>query len=377
MNIRFFIKASIIAGFLSLPLTVNASDLERRQSELKSIQAQINKQQSAVKNTNKQRERLISLLKEDEKAIALAATKVNRTKQDLTATDKKIAELNGKQTQLNKLKTAQQKSLSNQLASAYLAGNHDYSKMLLNQQSPASIERLLAYYQYLNNARIDSIKQLQTTLLELDEVQVEQQNQKAQLNKLVIEQQQQAKKLNQEQSQRQNTLTQLQRTLNSSGAKLEQLQIEEASLKRVVEQALLAMQNNPSYDGLSSRHKLKWPTKGRIKSAFGSKRSGQVKWKGVTISASEGQDVNAIANGKVIYADWLRGFGMVLVVDHGKGYMSLYGHAQALLKSAGDTVRKGESIALVGRSGGQTQPGLYFEVRHKGQAVDPARYCKR
>ena len=377
MNIRFFIKASIIAGFLSLPLTVNASDLERRQSELKSIQAQINKQQSAVKNTNKQRERLISLLKEDEKAIALAATKVNRTKQDLTATDKKIAELNGKQTQLNKLKTAQQKSLSNQLASAYLAGNHDYSKMLLNQQSPASIERLLAYYQYLNNARIDSIKQLQTTLLELDEVQVEQQNQKTQLNKLVIEQQQQAKKLNQEQSQRQNTLTQLQRTLNSSGAKLEQLQIEEASLKRVVEQALLAMQNNPSYDGLSSRHKLKWPTKGRIKSAFGSKRSGQVKWKGVTISASEGQDVNAIANGKVIYADWLRGFGMVLVVDHGKGYMSLYGHAQALLKSAGDTVRKGESIALVGRSGGQTQPGLYFEVRHKGQAVDPARYCKR
>ena len=145
----------------------------------------------------------------------------------------------------------------------------------------------------------------------------------------------------------------------------------------MVEQALLAMQNNPSYDGLSSRHKLKWPTKGRIKSAFGSKRSGQVKWNGVTISASEGQDVNAIANGKVIYADWLRGFGMVLVVDHGKGYMSLYGHAQALLKSAGDTVRKGESIALVGRSGGQTQPGLYFEVRHKGQAVDPARYCKR
>ncbi|WP_028766644.1 murein hydrolase activator EnvC family protein [Shewanella fidelis] len=377
MNIRFFIKASIIAGFLSLPLMVSATDLERRQSELKSIQAQINKQQSEVKNTNKQRERLVSLLKEDEKAIAQAATKVNRTKQDLSQTDKKLAELNNKQQQLNQLKSAQQKSLSNQLESAYLAGNHDYSKMLLNQQSPASIERLLAYYQYLNKARIDSIEQLQTTLKELEEIQTEQQQQQNRLNKLVIEQQQQAKKLNQEQVQRQNTLTQLQRTLNSSGAVLEQLQIEEASLKQVIKQALAAAKNNPSFDGLSSRHKLNWPTKGRIKSAFGSKRSGQVKWKGVMISAAEGQNVKAIAGGKVIYADWLRGFGMVLVVDHGKGYMSLYGHAQALLKNAGDSVSKGESIALVGRSGGQTQPGLYFEVRHKGQAVDPARYCKR
>ncbi|MCL1051728.1 peptidoglycan DD-metalloendopeptidase family protein [Shewanella abyssi] len=377
MNIRLFIKASIIAGFISLPISVNATDLERRQSELKSIQTQINQQQSAVKNTHKQRERLISLLKKDEQAIAVAAKKVNNTKQDLTQIDKTLAKLSGKYIQLDKLKTIQQKTLSNQLASAYLSGNHDYSKMLLNQQSPASIERLLAYYQYLNNARIASIKQLQTTIVELDEIRLKQQENQNRLNKLALEQQQQAKRLNQEQSQRQQTLTQLQRTLSNSGAKLEQLQIEEASLKRVVEQALLAMKNNPAFEGLSSNRKLKWPTKGRIKSGFGSKRSGQVKWKGVTISAAEGQNIEAIAGGQVIYADWLRGFGMVLVVDHGKGFMSLYGHAQTLLKAAGDSVNKGEYIALVGRSGGQTESGLYFEVRHKGQAVDPARYCKR
>ena len=94
------------------------------------------------------------------------------------------------------------------------------------------------------------------------------------------------------------------------------------------------------------------------------------------LTAPEGQNIKAIAAGKVIYADWLRGFGMVMVVDHGKGYMSLYGHAQTLFKSAGDNVNSGESIALVGRSGGQTEPSLYFEIRHKGQAVDPARYCR-
>lgn len=377
MNIRFFSKASILAGFIILSTPLLASDLEQRRSDLKVLQSQISKQTSDLKNTTKQREKLISLLKKDEKAIASAARKANETKNSLSKTDTKLAELDKRQKKLDTLKQTQQQTLANQLASAYLAGNHDYSKMLLNQQSPASIERLLAYYQYLNNARMASINELKQTIEELNDIQIEQIAQKNQLNKLILNQQQQAKQLNQEQSQRQKTLTQLQRTLNSSGAKLEQLQIEEASLKHVVDQAIMAMKSNPKMQGLSSSRKLKWPTKGRIKSGFGSRRSGQVKWKGVTLSAPEGQKIAAIAAGKVIYADWLRGFGMVLVVDHGKGYMSLYGHAQTLLKNPGDSVNKGESIALVGRSGGQTEPGLYFEVRHKGQAVDPARYCTR
>ncbi|WP_394230649.1 murein hydrolase activator EnvC family protein [Shewanella colwelliana] len=360
-----------------LSCTVQASDLKQRQTELEALQKQISSQQSTLKNTNKQHERLISLLKKDEQAIAEAAKKVNKTKQALTATDNKLTELDKRKAELDKLKKTQQDTLSNQLASAYLAGNHDYTKMLLNQQSPATIERLLAYYQYLNNARMASINELQKTLTELVSVETAQRQQKNRLNELVLNQQQQAKALNQEQEQRQQTLTQLKRTLNSHGAKLEQLQIEEASLKRVVEQALKAMQDSPAMNGLVSNKGLRWPTKGRIKSGFGSQRSGQVKWKGIMLSAPEGQNINSIADGQVIYADWLRGFGMVMVIDHGKGYMSLYGHAQTLLKSAGDAVKKSETIALVGRSGGQTEPGLYFEVRHKGQAVDPARYCRR
>ncbi|WP_394204155.1 murein hydrolase activator EnvC family protein [Shewanella waksmanii] len=369
--------ASILAGCLLFCFTAQASDLKQRQSELDALQQQISKQQSALADTNAQREKLIQLLKKDEQAIASAARKVNQTQTQLVETDKELTKLNQQQAELDILKKSQQKTLANQLASAYLAGNHDYSKMLLNQQNPATIERLLAYYQYLNNARMASINELQKTLSELEAIHQAQTDKSAQLNKLILEQRQQAKALSNEQAQRQQTLAQLQRTLNTRGEKLEQLQIEEASLKRVVEQALKAMQNSPAMDGLSKGNKLDWPTKGRIRSGFGSRRSGQVKWKGVIMAAPEGQQVNAIAAGKVIYADWLRGFGMVLVVDHGKGYMSLYGHAQALLKNAGDTVSQGESIALVGRSGGQTEPGLYFEVRHKGQAIDPARYCKR
>ncbi|QSX30149.1 peptidoglycan DD-metalloendopeptidase family protein [Shewanella cyperi] len=371
-------KAGILAGFLVLSLPLQAADLERRQSELKAIQAQISQQQSALKSTGKQRERLIALLKQDEKAIADAAGAINRTQGESAKVSTKLQQLKQRSEQLERLKQSQQQSLSKQLASAYLAGSHDYSKMLLNQQSPATIERMLAYYQYLNKARIKAIDQLKLTLDELQQVRSQQLDEQSRLERLIVEQKDQAKRLGAEQSQRQLTLNELQKTLSERGAELEQLQIEEASLKRVVEEALRAAKESPSMKGLASqRGKLGWPTKGALNVSYGSTRSGQIKWKGVMLAAPEGQNVFAIAPGKVIFADWLRGFGMVMVVDHGEGYMSLYGHAQALLKEAGDTVQTGDAIALVGRSGGQTEPGLYFEIRHKGQAVDPAGYCRR
>ncbi|MBW3527668.1 peptidoglycan DD-metalloendopeptidase family protein [Shewanella sp. NKUCC05_KAH] len=377
MSTRLLVKASIIAGFMMLSFSAHASDLEKRKSELKSIQTQINQQQSALKTTSKQREKLLSLLRSDEEAIASAAKKVNSTKNSLAQIDTKLAELKQRQDELETLKVTQQQTLSKQLSSAYLTGNHDYTKMMLNQQSPATIERMLAYYQYLNKARMKSINELKQTLTELDEIKVSQTSKQKQLTKLVAEQQVQAKRLSQEQDQRQLTIKELQRTLNSKGAELEQLQIEEASLKRVVEQALRAMKDNPSMEGFGKQSgKLKWPTKGRVSASFGSQRSGQVVWKGTMLSAPEGQNIRAVSGGKVIYADWLRGFGLVMVIDHGKGYMSLYGHAQTLLKSPGEMVKSGEVIALVGRSGGQSEPGLYFEIRHKGQAVDPAKYCR-
>ncbi|WP_299572499.1 peptidoglycan DD-metalloendopeptidase family protein [uncultured Shewanella sp.] len=377
MKKRLLFKASILAGFLILSSSVQSADLDKRQSELKAIQAQINQQQNSLKDSSRQREKLISLLKRDEQAISSAAQKVNLTQASLTQVNTKLGELEVEQVELDKRRITQQKTLSKQLSSAYLAGNHDYSKMMLNQQNPATVERMLAYYQYLNNARIAAITNLKTTIEQLEAIKDQQVSEQQKLNALIIEQKQQAQQLNKEQSQRQQTLAQIQRTLTSKGAELEQMQIEEASLKRLIEQALLAAKDNPQMDGLAKkRGQLKWPTKGHLASRFGSRRSGQIRWKGVVIAAPEGRSITAVAPGTVIYADWLRGFGMVMVVDHGEGYMSLYGHAQALLIQPGETVQKGESIALVGSSGGQTESGLYFEIRHKGQAVNPAKYCR-
>ncbi|WP_168926925.1 murein hydrolase activator EnvC family protein [Shewanella donghaensis] len=377
MKKRLLFKASIFAGLMILTSSVQSADLGKRESELKAIQAQINQQQSSLKDTSRQREKLMSLLKRDEQAISNAAQKVNQTLASLSGVNKKLLELDSEKINLDTLRQTQQKTLSKQLSSAYLAGNHDYSKMMLNQQNPATVERMLAYYQYLNNARIKAITSLKVTIEQIETIEVEQVSEQQKLNALILEQQKQAKQLGKEKSQRQLTLAQIQRTLTNKGAELEQLQIEEASLKRLIEQAVLAAKSSPSMDGLAKlRGKLGWPTKGRLASKFGSSRSGQIRWKGAVIAAPEGQNVNAIAHGTVIYADWLRGFGMVMVIDHGEGYMSLYGHAQTLLIQPGETVKKGESIALVGSSGGQTESGLYFEIRHKGQAINPAKYCR-
>ena len=139
----------------------------------------------------------------------------------------------------------------------------------------------------------------------------------------------------------------------------------------------MAAQKPTSFDGLAKlKGKLLKPADGRVRKLFGTKREGQIRWKGIIVEGNAGSNVIAIHHGKVLYADWLRGFGLVTVLDHGNGYMSLYGHNQALLHQAGDTVAAGEPIALVGQSGGQTSPNLYFEIRYKGDPVNPTQWIK-
>ncbi|WP_133408693.1 peptidoglycan DD-metalloendopeptidase family protein [Parashewanella tropica] len=363
---------------LGLSVSVSATTIKERQSQLKSLQTQIDRQHLQVSDTQKQHQQLLQLLRSDEQAIAKVATEINQSQQQQSQLNASLAELSNRQSQLQHQQQTQQQTLAKQLKSAYLSGNHDYTKMLLSQQDPATVERLLTYYQYLNKARVKAIAELKTTLSELKQTQNQITEQKQQLVTVTEQQRQQAQQLEKESEQRQRTLVQLQKVLNNRGARLEQLQIEEASLKQAIEQAIKESKQQTALIGLrAQRGKLHWPTVGRLTHTFGSQRGGQLRWRGVLLSAPEGQSVKAIAPGKVIFADWLKGFGMVIVVDHGKGYMSLYGHAQALLKSSGDRVKQDETLALVGRSGGQAEPGLYFEIRHKGKAINPSLYCKR
>jgi len=267
--------------------------------------------------------------------------------------------------------------LAKQLRSAYTTGQHDYLKLLLNQEQSGKIQRTITYYQYLNKARINEIEKFQTTIAQLMMVTTEHQNQVEQLQTLKQSQQNQRLALSENKKKRSKTIASLGKKLLSSKQQLAKLKADEANLTAALQKLAELIRSEVDLTGLSKlKRKLSWPVKGRLLRSFGSKKQGYLKWKGVLLGAPIGRQVQTIHNGTVLFSDWLKGYGLLTVIDHGNGYMSLYAHNQTLLKSVGDQVETGEPIALVGQSGGQNQASLYFEIRHKGKAVNPKLWCR-
>jgi septal ring factor EnvC (AmiA/AmiB activator) len=375
-------KASLL--ILSLlfvaPLYAN-NDNERSQkankAKLSDVQQAIAKQQSTIFTTNKKRAQLENKLKQDDLAIAKVAKTINRLENELKVTQKKITTLALQKQQLTREKQQQEQLLAKQLRSAYTTGQHDYLKLLLNQDQSEKIQRTISYYKYLNKARITEIDNFKETLLQLQRVTTEHQSQIEHLNIVKEEQITQESQLKETKKQRRKTLTQLSQKLLSSKQQLTKLQAEEENLNQALQKLAALIQAEINLTGLSKlKRKLSWPVKGRIRHSFGSRKQGYLKWKGVLLGAPIGRQVQTIHNGTVLFSDWLKGYGLLTVIDHGNGYMSLYAHNQTLLKSVGDRVETGEPIALIGQSGGQEQPGLYFEIRHQGKAVNPKLWCK-
>ncbi|WP_199609854.1 murein hydrolase activator EnvC family protein [Flocculibacter collagenilyticus] len=353
-------------------------DKTHQQQKLDEVKQQISERNKLIKKQRQDRASLSKRLKTAEQEIATVARALNGTNSNIAKYRNEVDALQQQKKQLITEQLQQEKLLAGQIASAYMSGSHDYSKMLLNQQEPSQFERMLSYYQYLNKARLAQISDLTHTITELETVTKTLANKLSELNLLKLEQQQQQQNLLAYQKDRKRTLKKLDATLNSEQQKLAQLIESEETIRKALE----AMRNVTSeaieLAGLSKlKGQLHWPSKGQVKHKFGHRRKGRLRWKGTLLAGKTGTPVTTVHQGQVLFADWLNGFGWVIVIDHGDGYMSLYGHNQTLLKSVGEKVETGEPIALVGQSGGQTEPSLYFEIRHKGQALDPATWCRK
>lgn len=359
-------------------LLVSTSVWSNDNKKLEQVKAKIKQQRVAIEQRLAEKGDVESEFKATELKVAEVALSLRNTNVELERVNRSISELEQEQKQLLKDKKQQQALLAELVRNAYLSGKHDYTKLLLNQDDPAKLERLIAYYKSLNQARVDELDKIAKVLARLAQIEQELNAKQQQLVQLKQSQQQQKQQLSASQKKRKRILAKLNANIKSDKDRLKRLQQSQTRLANAIAQAKLAAKKSPqNLAGLYNlKKKLKWPTKGRIRHRFGQRRSGALRWKGVYMSAQMGTRVNAIAEGIVLYADWLKGFGWVTVIDHGKGYMSLYGHNQALLKSAGDYVEKNEPVALVGQSGGQSRTGLYFEIRYKGKTVDPARWCR-
>jgi len=349
---------------------------QRNTAQLNEVQQAIAKQESNIFKANKERTALEKQLKNDDLAIAKVAKAINKTEQSLIKTQAKITSLSQEKQKLTSQKVAQETLLAKQLRSAYTTGQHDYLKLLLNQKQSEKIQRTVTYYQYMNKARINEIDKFKITIAQLMLVTTQHQKQIENLKILNENQLKQKTALNESKQSRSKTLESLGRELLSSKQRLTKLKSDEANLAAALQKLTEIIRAEIDLTGLSKlKKKLVWPVKGRLLRSFGSRKQGYLKWKGVLLGASIGKQVHTIHNGTVLFSDWLKGYGLLTVIDHGNGYMSLYAHNQTLLKSVGDRVETGEPIALVGQSGGQDRPGLYFEIRHQGKAVNPKLWC--
>lgn len=354
---------------------------QTEQDDLKSVQQQLEKKKASVNQQTRLATQIEKQLKDAELDIANSITQIRTTQEKIAKNRAEKQVLDERKKELNVQQTQQESTLSQQLRSAYMMGNHDYVRLLFNQQDASRLSRVLTYYQYLNQARIEQLDALARIVEELAFTQQAIDENINDLQRLETQQQQQRQTLNQQQARRQTTLAKLQASIQTEEAEIEQLQVSEQNLLDAIARAQRQAQRKPediSLSGLESfKGRLIVPTQGRFLNLFGKRRRGQVRWKGVLYESREGTPVVAIHHGKILYSDWLKGLGLVTVVDHGEGFMSLYGHNQALLKQVGDVVEAGESIALVGQTGGRAEPSLYFEIRHKGQAINPNEWIKQ
>lgn len=352
---------------------------DRAQAQLEALQGEIEARRSSVQRRQQRLTRIERELRDIENQVAQRTQAIRDSEAELEANQERIAELEREQAVLKTQLAEQAKLLEDQIESAYRAGGHDFVQMLLNQQDPSRIERVITYYRYFNEARMAQIETLRATERELVAVDARLSQQRDALTAAVESQRQQRQALRAAQQEQEQSALQLQTAQQSDERELTDLLQSEQQLTEllaVLEDVLSAQ--DIQLGGLASmRGELRWPVSGSIRHAFGQQRSGQVNWKGVILNIEAEQPVQVIADGRVLFADWLRGFGLVMVVDHGEGYMSLYGYNQSLARDVGEAVRRGDTIALTGQSGGQSRPGLYFEIRYQGNPVDPVRYIRR
>jgi septal ring factor EnvC (AmiA/AmiB activator) len=288
----------------------------------------------------------------------------------------------GEQTdRANQRLAGERAALGSQVRLSYITGRAEVFKLLLSQESPATLGRMLVYYDYLNRARIARIAAVGADLRRLSALNADTERVEAELKDLEAAQATQVAALAKARDDRQAVVARLESTIQDDNAAVAKLRGEEKRLSELVEQlrklmAGLPVEGDQPFAALKG--KLGWPVQGRLTGDFGQPRAGGVvKWNGVLLEAPAGTAVRAVYHGRVAFADWLPGLGLLLIVDHGGGYMSLYGHNEALLKESGDWVQPGETIAQVGDTGGQARPALYFEIRFKGEPVNPHTWITR
>jgi len=356
--------------------------IEDKAAKLELVRGHIKEVETEIKIARNEIERLQQELRANEIAAGEITLKLIKIKIESGKKKIKLNQLNKTKIEHEKKLAIERDKLAKQIRAAYMTGKGDYIKLLLNQEDPALVGRMLAYYDYHNRARTMQINTIKGGIRKINQLEEKIKFENEILRQLKSEQLRKREEIIASRESRNLILINLENHIIEQGLQLQSLQQEEKEVAALLEKlgkagdTVIFFEDIPSFN--SQKGKLKWPIKGTIMNRFGTKRKGgALKWQGVRIRAEQGSEVRAISTGKVIFADWFRNMGLLMILDHGEGYMSLYGYNQSLLKKSGDWVVEDEVIAYAGDSGGQSTPSVYFEIRHRGEPLNPILWCKK
>nr|WP_245795477.1 peptidoglycan DD-metalloendopeptidase family protein [Thioalkalivibrio denitrificans] len=372
---------AITLGFALAPAAW-ANDKAEVAQRLEEVRKEIAALRDRLEAAQGERGRIEAALRKADREIADADRQLAATERAMEQAGARLAELEAEQAQERERLESQLALLARQLRAAYLAGRQDRLALLLNQEDPATVGRLLVYYRHYNDARGERIREVDEALENLALITREVSEAREQLAGERHRRQQLRDRLAEGQEERRRLLARLEAEIEATGTGLSRLEEDEEGMEELLRSLDRALQDIPEHSQLDEpfadrRGKLPWPTEGPLRARFGTPRGGQsgLQWRGVVIGAEPGDPVHAIHHGRVVFSDWMRGFGLLTIIDHGHGYMTLYGHNQSLYRSPGDWVQAGDLIARVGEGPGEDGRGLYFEIRHQGNPLNPGRWC--
>jgi len=355
--------------------TAVAQTREQASEELQAVQAQIRELQEELEQQGRQRSRAEQELAEVEQAERRARSELAGVRTKLRSSEQRNQELEARLGEQRAELLRQQEALARQLRVAYINGSEEWLRVALNQQDATSLGRRMTYYSYLSLQRSATIAGVAATLESLEATRVEIVRELERLANLESQVADTLESIADMRGERSALLARIKKDIRSKDVAIERLQAQATELTELVEALARVLPQLPLFEGepfAGQAGRLPWPAQGRLLKDYGDSRAdGRLRWKGMLLGANAGTTVRAVYHGRVVFADWLDGMGLLAIIDHGEGYMSLYGHNQDLLKEVGEWVGPGDAIAHVGDSGGQSEAGLYFEIRKDGQPVDP------
>ncbi len=352
-----------------------------KEQELEEVRERISTLKKSMDESAAARDRVTIDLQAAEIDIAEKRVRLKELERERDFSARRKAELDAKLAKREAELDEESGELADQVRAAYMTGNQERVKLLLNQRDPATLGRLMAYYGYLNDYRGANIEAVTAAIRELAELRSQVAAEEARIADLARARYAELTRLNEAQDRRQTLLVNLKDKISDEGQEVARLAAQEKDLSRLIAELTSILSDYPiTSEDPFSEHKgrLTWPVAGTLLHDFGQPRvSDRLKWNGVVLAAPRGREVRSVYHGRVVFADWLAGLGLLVIIDHGESYMTLYGYNETIVKNAGDWVAPGDVIATVGDSGGQNRSSLYFELRRGAQPVNPRHWVTR